>query len=339
MSGAGLLAAHSSSSTSVSDNAAGLVSLFNHVGILLIGLGAVTGLISFAIGATMVMGSAGHADRVKRGMSMIKNAIIGFLIVGMGAFLRIVVTTMIKPTTEAASATKTTGQHQEKPVPAQHHTAPVHHHPVHIPWLWIGVSVGAIGAASILGKLSRALYRRRLRRIEQHEAKLAWAKMIGEPGEDGPIDPEEGYEIIAAEKHEHLDEELKRVIVNFHAGRYRFEHRHWVRTGLADKAVTYEGPRSFNLDDDAALASAWFDYSEACAEVNRAAWAAREDEETSERAEAQVEQEELHDEAVELMTQRAALQALPGPTFTSDAVDHVLAEAKLKPRTGAGKSS
>jgi hypothetical protein len=101
-----------------------------------------------------------------------------------------------------------------------------------------------------------------------------WLEWI-EPGETGPVDPEEGWEIEAPISYEQPAPSGPHLLVHFDTQSLRFEDGAWrpadtTHGGKVRRLVPREFPASLATD---ALAEAWSDFKEEVAEHNRAVWA------------------------------------------------------------------
>jgi hypothetical protein len=105
------------------------------------------------------------------------------------------------------------------------------------------------------------------------ERTTAWNAKV-DPGETGPFEPEDGFELFGAERGESAAPEGVDLLVRFWLRAYRFENHAWqqiIRTGGPVPLTPDVFPASLPIDQ---IAEAWNDY---CDEVRRhgaAAWAA-----------------------------------------------------------------
>ena len=109
------------------------------------------------------------------------------------------------------------------------------------------------------------------RRRDRAREWLLWI----EPGETGPVDPEEGWEIEAPISFEQPAPSGPHLLVHFDTQSLRFEDGAWrpadtTRGGKVRRLVPREFPASLATD---ALAEAWSDFKGEVAEHNRAVWA------------------------------------------------------------------
>lgn len=109
----------------------------------------------------------------------------------------------------------------------------------------------------------------------QRDRAREWLLWV-EPGETGPVDPEEGWEIEAPLSFERPAPSGPHLLVHFDTRSLRFEDGAWrpaetTRGGKLRRLVPREFPASLATD---ALAEAWADFKEEVAEHNRAVWSA-----------------------------------------------------------------
>lgn len=95
--------AYAASCANTTTNANGVITLLQNVGMLMIVLGGVGALITFGAGALMIMWSGGNHGRAQKGMTMVKNTIIGLAVLAGGLFLRTVITQFVNGSTAAVA--------------------------------------------------------------------------------------------------------------------------------------------------------------------------------------------------------------------------------------------
>jgi hypothetical protein len=64
----------------------------------MIGIGAAGALLMFAVGAAFIIFAGGKAERASKGMGIIKNCVIGLVILAAGAFIKFIVLTFVDGT-------------------------------------------------------------------------------------------------------------------------------------------------------------------------------------------------------------------------------------------------
>jgi hypothetical protein len=128
----------------------------------------------------------------------------------------------------------------------------------------------AAGGPSLRTRLSG---RTRGRGARAEAAAHAWLARV-DPGETGPIDPEQGYELEGAVRDEVERVDAAGVLVRFATATERFADGEWVRlptTRIGRSLLPY--PTEFAADVPVQmLVEAWTDYQAAVTAVNRARW-------------------------------------------------------------------
>lgn len=99
--------AYAASCGQTTTNANGVITLLQNVGMLMIVLGGVGALITFGAGALMIMWSGGNHGRAQKGMTMVKNTIVGLAVLAGGLFLRTVITQFVSGSTAAVAGSPT----------------------------------------------------------------------------------------------------------------------------------------------------------------------------------------------------------------------------------------
>jgi hypothetical protein len=109
----------------------------------------------------------------------------------------------------------------------------------------------------------------------REERVAIWMSHV-EPGETGPVDPEDGFEIAVADRSEGEAPEGPDLLVRFFVRSVAFDGSRWrplVGVGLPDPITPDVFPASLPIEQ---LAEAWNDFRGEVAEANRADWSAEE---------------------------------------------------------------
>jgi hypothetical protein len=129
----------------------------------------------------------------------------------------------------------------------------------------------------------------------REERAATWLRHV-EPGETGPVDPEQGFEIAVADRTESAAPEGADLLVRFFVRAVAFDRDGWrplVGVRLPDPRTPSVFPASLAIEQ---LAEAWNDFRAEVREVNRARWSEeserrdRESREEQERLQARREQ-------------------------------------------------
>ncbi len=152
----------------------------------------------------------------------------------------------------------------------------------------------AAGGAPSRGFAARLGGRRRRAEADAR----AWIAVV-DPGETGPIEPAEGFELESAARDEVERLDGAGVLVRFHTATRRFVDGGWVRlpTSTIGRSLL-PNPAEFAADlEVSVLVDAWADYQEAVAAINRARWREREAAEEAELARARAREQALAEQA------------------------------------------
>jgi hypothetical protein len=87
-------AAYAACDSSTNKSTKGLLSFISSLANFIIALGAGIALLMLAVGAVMII-AGGTPERVRKGMGMIKNVVIGLGVLGCGAFIKVIVTQFV----------------------------------------------------------------------------------------------------------------------------------------------------------------------------------------------------------------------------------------------------
>ena len=150
--------------------------------------------------------------------------------------------------------------------------APELRHRMHTSGTWPPPGAGRLPLPAESGPLLRRLLRT-LGLGSRRDRLRAWLARV-EPGETGPVAPEEGWELEVAVKYEQEAPEGPDLLVCFDAASVRFEYGAWrpvdgSHSGKPLRVGPRELPASLPV---AALVEAWTDFLQEVAEHNRHVW-------------------------------------------------------------------
>ena len=150
--------------------------------------------------------------------------------------------------------------------------APDLRHRLHVHGGWPRPDDGRLPFPAESGPLFRRM-RRTLGVGSRRDRARAWLARV-EPGETGPVAPEEGWELEVAVKYEQEAPAGHDLLVYFDAASVRFEYGAWrpvdgTRGGKPRRLVPRELPASLSVE---ALVEAWTDFVEEVADHNRRVW-------------------------------------------------------------------